>query len=299
MSKNKPRVSIGMPVYNGDKFLKEALDSILVQTFRDFELIISDNASTDQTEQICQIYADRDKRIRYYRNEKNLGAAWNFNRVFKLSVGEYFKWAAHDDICAPEFLSRCVEALDQDPSVVLSYPMVMMINEYGKFIKPLIYNMHGDSLKPHERFLYNIWINHWCIHVFGVMRASVLKKTPLIANYVGSDRVLLAHLSLLGRFYEVPQYLFFNREHPLRSVRKIHSLYDRIEWFDPKKSGKYVFPYWRFFIEYFFSIFRAPLNWHDRILCSLQIVRWLKRYWRAMIDDLLFFAKKVLPFRSY
>ncbi len=116
-----PRVSVGLPVYNGENFIKDALDSILAQTFEDFELIISDNASTDGTQQICRQYTSKDQRIRYIRNDGNIGASKNFNQVFELSSGEYFKWIAHDDLCAPEFLERCVEVLDQDPSIVLCF----------------------------------------------------------------------------------------------------------------------------------------------------------------------------------
>src|SRR5882762_1549884 len=116
-----PRISIGLPVYNGENFITDALESILGQTYTDFELIISDNASTDRTEALCKSYAARDPRIRYWRNAENLGAARNFNRVFELSSGEYFKWTAHDDVLAPDYLEKCIEASDRDPSVVLVY----------------------------------------------------------------------------------------------------------------------------------------------------------------------------------
>lgn len=125
---NNSRVSIGMPVYNGEPFLRETLDAILAQTFRDFELIISDNASTDATEQICREYAAQDKRISYSRNQQNIGASANFNRVFKLSSGEYFKWSAADDLHASDFLAKCVEILDRDRSVVLCHSQVQIIN---------------------------------------------------------------------------------------------------------------------------------------------------------------------------
>jgi glycosyltransferase involved in cell wall biosynthesis len=121
-----PRVSIGLPVYNGERFLKDALDSILSQTYRDFELIISDNASSDHTEEICRRYAARDERVRYYRYDNNVGAARNFNRVFQLSRGEYFKWAAHDDICSPGFLQRCVKILDSDTAVVVCFSILLL-----------------------------------------------------------------------------------------------------------------------------------------------------------------------------
>ena len=96
-----PRVSVGIPVFNGERFLAETIESILAQTFKDFEIVISDNASTDRTEEICRSYAARDPRIRYNRNDTNRGAAWNHNRVFELARGEYFKWQSHDDFCAP------------------------------------------------------------------------------------------------------------------------------------------------------------------------------------------------------
>ena len=115
----KPRVSIGLPVYNGEAHIEEAISSILAQSYRDFELVISDNGSKDKTQQICSEYAKRDRRIFYYRFEKNIGAARNFNRVFDLSSGEFFKWAASDDVIAPEYLSKCLSVLEQNPSVVL------------------------------------------------------------------------------------------------------------------------------------------------------------------------------------
>ena len=104
----KLRVTIGLPVYNGETYLEETLDSILNQTYTEFELIISDNGSSDGTRLICEEYAAKDDRIKYYRSVKNLGAAPNYNRAFELSSGEYFKWADYDDPLAPEFLSKCV-----------------------------------------------------------------------------------------------------------------------------------------------------------------------------------------------
>ena len=115
-----PRVTIGLPVYNGQNYLVETLESLLAQTYTDFELVISDNASTDRTEAICRQYAAGDARIRYYRNDENIGASANYNRAFELGRGEYFKWAAHDDLLAPTYLERCVEVLDANPDVVLA-----------------------------------------------------------------------------------------------------------------------------------------------------------------------------------
>src|SRR6267142_6107507 len=132
----QPKVSVGLPVYNGAEFLRAALDSILRQDYRDFELIISDNASTDGTRAICQQYAQGDKRIRYFRNESNGGAAENYRRVFELARGDYFNWATHDDIQLPGFLRRCAEVLDKAPtSVVLVAPRAEIIDAEGRKIE--------------------------------------------------------------------------------------------------------------------------------------------------------------------
>ncbi|GAF67255.1 unnamed protein product, partial [marine sediment metagenome] len=152
MADNRPLVSIGMPVYNGERYIRQALDTLVAQTFTDFELIISDNASIDSTSEICLEYAARDKRIRYYRNERNMKTAWNFNRVFELSSGEYFMCASHDDWWAPNYLSSCLEALSSSESIVLAGAMCESIApETGK----LILVDHGVStigLKAPERF---------------------------------------------------------------------------------------------------------------------------------------------------
>src|SRR3989442_255266 len=131
-SSRRPRVSVGMPVYNGERYLAEAVDSLLAQTYEDFELIICDNASTDRTGEIARSYAARDTRVRYARNEKNLGAGGNFRRAVALASGEYFRWAASDDVCAPQSLARCVEVLDQEPAAVLAYPSTRFIDEHGR-----------------------------------------------------------------------------------------------------------------------------------------------------------------------
>ncbi len=293
MLSNKPRVSIGMPVYNGENFLKPALDSILAQTFEDFELIISDNASTDRTQEICQIYAAKDRRIRYYRNDGNLGASKNYNRVFELSLGGYFKWAAHDDVLAPEYLERCVEVLDQDPSIVLADSSTGKIDENGVLVGSYDYEMRVDSPKPHERLHDLICVPHFCTSAFALMRTSGLKTTPLVASYVSSDRNMLVALSLIGRFYIVPQQLFFRRDHAQTSIRS-YGLQDRLGWFDPKKAGRLNLPTWRAGIEYFKSITRAPLNWSDRLLCYAQLGLWLKQKWIGLLKEIAIATQRFL-----
>lgn len=272
---NKPLITLGLPVYNGEKFLQATLDSILAQTFENFELIISDNGSTDRTQKICEQYLVKDQRIRYYRNDKNLGAAKNYNRLLELALGEYFKWAAHDDICAPNFLLRCVEILDKDSSVVLCLPKTMLIDEHGKFLYNCKHKLNTNSIKLQERFDSLLLSHHACYQIFGVMRTSTLRMTPGLGSYVGSDLGLLAELSLHGRFYEVPELLFLRRKHQETSVAAFGAMRNRLAWFDPTKSGQISFPTTRRFMELCKSIARAPLSLSERLSCFLSLGKWL------------------------
>src|SRR5438132_4412320 len=115
---NKPKISIGLFVYNGEKFLRKRLDSLLCQTFTNFELIISDNASTDSTSAIYEEYAKKDKRIRYVRQEKNMGAMWNFIFVLQEAKCDYFAWAAVDDLMSPDFLEKNINILESNKNTV-------------------------------------------------------------------------------------------------------------------------------------------------------------------------------------
>jgi len=288
MSGSKPRVSIGMPVYNGERFVQETLDSLLAQTFEDFVLIISDNASTDRTQEICKAYAVKDKRIQYYRTERNRGATWNFNRVFALSTAEYFKWAAHDDLCAPEFVERCVEILDLQASAVLCHSRTRLIDEHGVAVRNLSTNANLSSPKPYKRFLASVFSPPQ-IQVFGVVRANILKKTRLIGNFSSSDRTLAGELALRGRFCEIPEYLFFYREHAEQSWGiEYPSRHARESWFDPTRVAKITFPHWRLLLEHLSSIRRVPLNWYEKLLCYVYLGRWAIRNRRDLAKNLIF-----------
>jgi glycosyltransferase involved in cell wall biosynthesis len=290
MTKSNPRVSIGMPVYHGEPFLEEAINSILAQTFEDFELIISDNASTDETENICKEYAAKDRRILYYRNKENIGAAKNYNRVFNLSKGKYFKWAAHDDVCAPTFLERCVEALEKNARIVLSYPKTIIIDSHGNHVKQYFDNLHLSSVKPSERFRHfhrSLRTISERNSIFGVIRANVLKKTPLIGGYVSSDTLLLAELALRGMFYEVPEPLFFRRDHSQTSVRANPDYYKRSAWFNADKKWKLVLPRWRWLREYYHAILRVDLNLKERCNCFTELGKWMIRNKIGMVEDII------------
>lgn len=304
-----PRVSIGLPVYNGENFLIEALQSLLAQTYKNFELIISDNASTDRTPDICRSYADHDRRIRYYRQEENRGAAWNYNRVFELSRGKYFKWAAHDDICSPTFLGHCVEVLDHYPDVVWCHSKSTHIDPNGR---PLVAPYGGDisyttvnpydlacqymtqterkgsrptreSKHAHQRFR-SVLLGTGNLDVFGLMRADAMRKTRLQRPYYGGDKVFIAELSLLGRFKEIPETLFFSRVHPEGSgARK--SVAQQQEFINPKGPRRFAFTRLKLLKAHVCAVLRADLGIRDRTRCFIVILLYLlqHRKWKHIV----------------
>jgi glycosyltransferase involved in cell wall biosynthesis len=279
-------VSIGLPVYNGELFLAAALDSFLAQTYRHFELIISDNASTDGTEEICRRYAKGDPRIRYFRCDANVGPRRNFNRVFELAQGKYFKWAAHDDEYAPDFLSKCVAALERDASVVLSYPRVLLIDEHSKPLTKRRYPVDTTLTRPQDRFAQTLWVDLGSPAIFGVVRRDVLAKTPLMGFTHAADQVLLGELALRGRFFEIPEELLFHREHDHRSVRDNPTRQKlAIWWAYGRGTDRIVLPMWRRLYEQTGSVWRTPLRIGERLGSWFQLCRWIRYNWRAMAED--------------
>lgn len=283
-----PKVSIGLPVYNGANYIAEALESLLLQSFDDFELIISDNGSTDATSVICSKYARQDPRIRYHRIDTNHGAAWNFNHVFDLTTGEYFMWAAHDDVWAPEFLQRCVSVLDNNPDAVLCYAETKVISPEGdRVLKEFAVNPELSSRRAYRRFSAG-WRYPSQIPVFGLIRRVVLEKTQLIGSFSASDQVLVGELTMRGPFIGVPESLFSYRRHRAQSTASPYpTMRSRMAWFDPKNPIRLTFPHWRLLIEHFSRIRHSPAVTIERLLCGLSLLRWMVRYRKRLLKDLI------------
>jgi glycosyltransferase involved in cell wall biosynthesis len=237
-----PRVSIGLPVYNGENFLEDCLCSVLTQTHDAFELVISDNASDDRTAEICKAFAGRDDRIRYVRQERNSGAAANFNEVFRLCRGEYFKWMAHDDMLEPTWLERCVEALDASgPEVCVAYTAVSHLREEEGTLLPYDAEFPWGAPTPDGRLaqmllVEGVSILTKCYPVFGLMRREALASTRLIQPFNASDKVLLVEMALRGDFKQVPEHLFHRRLHANNSLTANPTPQQVLEWFDPEAT---------------------------------------------------------------
>ena len=279
-----PRLSIGLPVYNGERFLSQALECLLVQTFGDFEIVIGDNASTDRTQDICQDYVRRDPRIRYVRHQRNLGAVANFNRVFHLSAAPLFKWAAHDDLHRETYLESCVRLLDDHPDTVLAHSNTLLIDENSEpFPFDPSIECHrdpktgapetvdgpeiGDSAIAVKRFWQVLTLARKGNHSFGVIRREALRQTRLQANFVTSDRTLLAELALLGRFRSSPDRLFLKRLHPTvswtlsrREIRGYLSTDDQVY---SRRARQ---------LEAYFSASRGkPIATRDKLVCTAMV----------------------------
>jgi glycosyltransferase involved in cell wall biosynthesis len=308
------RVCIGMPVYNGRKYVGAAIESILAQTFTDFELVISDNASTDDTAEICQSYAAKDSRVRFSKIAANVGANLNFERVYRLGHGQYFKWAAHDDLIAPTFIQKCVEALDADASAVLAYPRAHFIDERGAFLKDYNVKLPTDSDWPFVRFHAIVTAPHKVTHnfeIFGLMRRSATDLIPQQGNYAAGDRVFLARLALYGKFIEVPEDLFLSRFHAEQSIHTLpkymrenrswlnrfvgHGQLPPAEWFDHKYTGRITFPEWRLMWEYLLSVRYGWVGPRERLTCVASVLKrqFLHGNWARMVRDFLLAGDKL------
>lgn len=270
MKPDAPLVSVGVPVFNGDRHLTETLESLLRQDLGDFELIISDNASTDTTPAICQDYAKRDRRVRYDRNPTNLGAAANYNRLVELARGTYFKWAPHDDVYAPSFLRECVEELRAADDAVLCYPQTSLIDEDGNPLGQHQEWHDARSASPVERLRQLLQdSDSWCNSILGVIRLDTLRQTRLIGSFGGSDHVLLAELVLRGAFHEIPRPLLFRRVYGGQSpsLQNNSTPEEVAAWFDPARGRRAVMPRTTLLWEHVRAIKRAPLTRRERWAC--------------------------------
>lgn len=281
---SQPKVTIGLPVRNGERFLERQIDSLLAQDLGDFELVISDNASSDATEQICRRYAAQDERVRYHRTEVDRGLAWNWNRTFELATTPYFKWAAHDDEHEPTFLSRCVEVLDADPSVVCCHTASVDIDEDGVVLAHYPARTLPASPSPHIRF-GDVLRPYPCFQIYGVIRREALAQTRLHRPVPEIDHVLIAELALLGRLVEVDEPLFRRREHAARSVRAYPSLKARWALYNGAAGTSPSWPTVRLNREMALVVARSPVEGRERLLCWMALRRWIARNARRWARD--------------
>lgn len=273
-----PLLTVGMPVYNGEPFLRQALDSIAAQTFTDYRLVVSDNGSTDGTADIVRDYAREDDRIQLVGSPENRGAAWNYNNAFAHCTTPFFRWAAADDELAPTCLERCLAALEDAPGAVLAYPLTRMIDEDGTVLGDISDGLACSSRSPSRRLWHVVQNAVWGSPIFGVVRSEALRKTQLHGAYASADYVLFAELALLGELKEVPEPLFLRRMHSGMS-RQANVTPDEIaQWFDPGRQPvrhELANLYWRHLV----AVRHARLPVQRRLVAAVVLTAaWARRY---------------------
>jgi glycosyltransferase involved in cell wall biosynthesis len=275
--KAEPRLTVGLPVYNGENYLAESLESLLGQSYDNFELIISDNASTDGTADICRRYGKQDSRIRYVRQPRNIGAAPNHNYLVRQARGELFKWASHDDLYARDLLKRCIDVLDEFPQVILAHSWTARIDATGAVLGPVEYALSTASPRAPERFR-SLLFDRGGDDDGGVIRTSVLRQTRLIASYHHADRTFVAALGLRGQFYQVPDWLYFRRDHAERAEWAFKTVRAWCANLDPRRDDWHN-PAIRLYAEYIWgyidAVRKAPLSTAEKRECYHHFVRWL------------------------
>lgn len=271
-----PRLSIGLAVYNGGNFLAESIKALLGQSYQDFELIVSDNASTDDTADICRDYAKADPRIRYFRQPRNIGSAPNHNFTIHKARGELFKTASHDDLYGRDLLRLCVAALDANPEVVLAHSWSAVIDETGTVTHVVDYPVNTSATRASERFR-SMLFDGWGDDEGGVVRTSVLRKTGLHRSHHFADRTFTTELGLHGPFYMVPEYLYFRRYHDGQSGAN-PGIRARCARLDPRRADRFRHPVARLYAEYVWSyvtaIGRAPLDASEKQRCYRLLAQW-------------------------
>ena len=273
---HSPVVSIGVPVYNGERFLPRALNSLLDQTLPDLEVVISDNASTDDTRAICEDFARRDQRVRYVLQETNIGAPRNWNAVVHLARGQFFKWASANDYCAPTMLQRCVDVMRADPGVVLCYGKTELVDEDERSLGIYGDDLGFDEAQPSERFERVCTALAMINAQSGVFRLDTLRQTRLDRLYPAGDYALMAELALYGRFHLVPEVLLFRRQ----SAKTFTSMLTPLQLqrvFDPHAKAPMKFVLARRHVDNLFSISRAPIPLAEKIRAygiALKLARW-------------------------
>ncbi len=288
------RISIGLPVYNGVRYLRSAIEAHLAQTFGDFELIISDNASTDETPEICAEYAGRDKRVRYVRQPVNCGVNLNHARVFALARGGYFRWAAVDDLPAPELLEHAVGILDSEPEIVTYVPDTANIDESGAVKRYLERTLDLREPSPVDRAAAVLYRDFQMVFPQGLMRRETLLSTSCRWDYFGWDFILLFELALRGKLCQVAGPLLYRRLHKESAAACTRKVSEVRKWVDPTVRSPILLPHWRWTGERLRAVLGSRLSTGEQFRLMARVARHACQDRYLMKRDLIMAGKLLL-----
>jgi glycosyltransferase involved in cell wall biosynthesis len=266
-----PSVGIGLPVFNNSKYLSKTLDSLLKQTYPNIIIYVSDDCSDDGTEDICEYYAAKDKRIKYSRNEKNIGPSANSKKVLALSSTDYFMFARGHELLSPKLIEECVQILEEDESVVLAVGKTFWIDEENNilFNKPIgYYDTRG--LDVAVRCLFALWGNHE--YYYGVTHTEIMKNIRLKRDIIGMDFIVMLEMALIGSFAHVGSSSRYRRYHyGDETYRKRIQRYKTIS-FRQLKTIDHIFPFARLPYHLSLSVIKSKVSIADKVKILLVVL---------------------------
>lgn len=285
-----PLVSFGLPVYNGENFIREAIQCVLDQTFSDWELIICDNNSTDDTVAICEQFASQDNRIHIYRNARNMGVCFNYSEAFRRSRGRYFKWMAHDDLFAPEFIESCIQELEKDRDLVLVFPKMCVVDAGGRILRgqacdlsvlePAAEGRAEQLMKLATQGMDFIWL------AYGLFRRDILEQSGGMGLYAAADQVLLFKIALRGPIKQTDKEMFFRREHfEAETCRRGSTVRERAKGAYADDNRRFVFPWCRMLKEHLLCVLNSPISFLSRTRCIIAVLKRFAAAWKFFVEE--------------
>lgn len=280
------QVTIGLPIYNSGAHLTLAVESLLSQTYRNIRLLISDNASTDGSEQICRTFAELDSRVTYVRLDRNIGGIGNHQRVRQLAKTPYFMWAAGDDIWEPTYIEECMRILVADADVVVAYTLNAEMDEEGRPVRVVEPGPPLDTNDAVARFAALTDINSVIEPFYGIIRTEQLHRAAPLFLHPGFDRILFAELSLYGKLRQVPNPLYHRRRHPGQSSA-CPSMRSSYLWANPNRPRRLVWPHIEYLLHFASVARRAAPNLRILIDCWRHMARWAYWHHKDLWNDVL------------
>lgn len=289
------KVVIGLPVYNGQKFIAKAIESHLGQTYGDFTLVIADNGSTDSTPAICEDYARKDDRVKVTRSPQNRGILWNHRRVMEFieSPRQYFRWAAADDIMEPDLLRAMVEVLDTRPEVEACVPDTKNIDDDDKIIASMARALDLQQPDVVERAKHILWGHYQMVIAFGLFRASTLQQLRTRPDYIGWDFVFVWELALRGLMVQPTGSVLLRRFHK-GAMSHVKTAKEMKKWVEPNSKAGMAFPHWTWAYERWQALFRTPLTTRQKLSIARLLGRDMRWKRATLAKDVTQAAKRGL-----
>lgn len=273
-------ITVGIPTFNSEAYLGLAIEGLLAQTFSDFELVVSDNASTDGTRNVVENYMSIDRRVRYIRHSENIGANLNYSHVVRIANGDFFKWSSSSDWCAPTFLEKCFRELSAHEDAVLVVPRTRLFESTPEESQDYPFDIEILDESPSVRLKYlmsNLELNN---AMNGLIRTSALRKTRLVEHYRAADVVLMGHLAMLGKFRLIDERLFYRRM-ALETSTALQDAQTIRKFLYPRVDSRTLFQGCRRHLGWARSAWSAPMSIGDRFEALTQVAK--ACYWEKSV----------------